>query len=94
MVLRARSDVRRRFSPPLPNGAYAKVLDGIFKRIDFRDVRGGRRSLSANPGFSCGKDPTEVCEVVKSWNGSTLWTWPAPATSSNGQKSRMQNRSV
>ena len=65
----------------LPNGAYAKVLDGIFKRIDFRDVQGRPAIIVGYPGFSCGKDPTEVCEVVKSWNGSAFVDMPAPATS-------------
>jgi hypothetical protein len=65
----------------LPNGAYAKVLDGIFKRIDFREVQGRPAIVVGVPGFACGKDPTEICEVVKSWNGSAFLDMPAPATS-------------
>jgi hypothetical protein len=65
----------------LPNGAYAEVLDGNFKRIDFREVQGRPAIIVGYPGFSCGKDPTEVCEVIKSWNGSAFVDMPAPATS-------------
>jgi hypothetical protein len=65
----------------LPNGAYTEVLDGNFKSIDFRDVQGRPAIIVGYPGFSCGKDPTEVCEVVKSWNGSAFVDMPAPATS-------------
>ena len=66
----------------LPNGTYAKVVDEDFKRIDFREVRGRPAIIVGYPGFSCGKDPTEVCEVVKTWNGSSFVDMPAPATSS------------
>jgi hypothetical protein len=65
----------------LPNGAYAKVIDGNFKRTDFRDVQGRPAIIVGYPGFSCGKDPTDLCEVVKSWNGSAFVDMPAPATS-------------
>jgi hypothetical protein len=65
----------------LPNGTYAKVLDGIFKRIEFREVQGRPAIVVGFPGFACGKDPTEICEVVKSWNGSSFVDMPAPATS-------------
>jgi hypothetical protein len=65
----------------LPNGAYAKVLDGIFKRIDFREVQGRPAIVVGLPGFACGKDPTEICDVVKSWNGSSFVEMSAPATS-------------
>ena len=34
----------------LPNGAYAKVLDGIFKRIDFREVQGRPAIVVGLPG--------------------------------------------
>ena len=65
----------------LPNGTYAKVLDDNVRRIDFREVQGRPAIVVGLPGFSCGKDPTEVCEVVKSWNGSSFVEMPAPATS-------------
>jgi hypothetical protein len=65
----------------LPNGASTKVIDGNFKRIDFRDVQGRPAIVVGFPGFSCGKDPTEVCDVVKSWNGSSFVEMPGPGTS-------------
>jgi hypothetical protein len=65
----------------LPNGAYVKVVDDTFKRIDFRDVHGRPAIVVGFPGFACGKDPTDVCDVVKSWNGSSFVEMPAPATS-------------
>jgi hypothetical protein len=65
----------------LPNGAYAKVVDDNVRRIDFREVQGRPAIIVGYPGFSCGKDPTEVCDVVKSWNGSSFVDIPAPATS-------------
>jgi hypothetical protein len=64
----------------LPNGAYTKVIDGNFKRIDFRDVQGRPAIVVGFPGFACGKDPTDICEVVKVWNGSFFVEMPAPAT--------------
>jgi hypothetical protein len=65
----------------LPNGAYAKVVDDTFKRIDFREFQGRPAIIVGLPGFACGKDPTEICDVVKSWNGSSFVEMPAPATS-------------
>ena len=65
----------------LPNGAYAKVFDDNVRRIDFREVRGRPAIVVGLPGFACGKDPTELCEVVKSWNGSSFVEIPAPGTS-------------
>ena len=66
----------------LPNGAYAKVFDDNVRRIDFREVQGRPAIVVGLPGFACGKDPTEVCDVVKSWNGSSFVEMPAPGTSS------------
>ena len=54
---------------------------GFSERIDFREVQGRPAIVVGFPGFACGKDPTEVCEVVKSWNGSSFVDMPAPATS-------------
>jgi hypothetical protein len=65
----------------LPNGAYAKVFDDNVRRIDFREVQGRPAIVVGLPGFACGKDPTEVCDVVKSWNGSSFVEMPAPASS-------------
>jgi hypothetical protein len=65
----------------LPNGAYAKVFDDNVRRIDFREVQGRPAIVVGVPGFACGKDPTEVCDVVKSWNGSSFVDMPAPGTS-------------
>ena len=65
----------------LPNGAYAKVFDDNVRRIDFREVQGRPAIVVGLPGFACGKDPTEVCDVVKSWNGSSFVEMPAPGTS-------------
>jgi hypothetical protein len=65
----------------LPNGAYAKVFDDNVRRIDFRDVKGRPAIVVGFAGFTCGKDPTEVCDVVKSWNGSSFVDMPAPGTS-------------
>ncbi len=65
----------------LPNGAYAKVVDDNVKRIEFREVQGRPVMVVGLPGFACRKDPTEICEVVKSWNGSSFVDMPAPATS-------------
>ena len=65
----------------LPNGAYAKVFDDNVRRIDFREVQGRPAIVVGFPGFACGKDPTDVCDVVKSWNGSSFVDMPAPATS-------------
>jgi hypothetical protein len=65
----------------LPNGTYAKVFDDNVRRIDFRDVQGRPAIVVGFPGFACGKDPTDVCDVVKSWNGSSFVDMPAPATS-------------
>ena len=61
----------------LPNGAYAKFVDDNVKRIDFREVQGRPAIIVGYPGFSCGKDPTEVCDVVKAWNGSAFVDSPA-----------------
>jgi hypothetical protein len=67
----------------LPNGAYAKVVDDTFKRIDFREVQGRPAIVLGLRGDAdpCRKDPTDVCDVVKSWNGSSFVAMPAPATS-------------
>ena len=66
----------------LPNGTYAKVVDENVRRIDFREVQGRPAIVVGLPGFaSVRKDPTEVCEVVKSWNGSAFVDMPAPRTS-------------
>jgi hypothetical protein len=65
----------------LPNGAYAKVVDDNVRGIDFREIQGRPAIVVGFPGFACGKDPTEVCDVVKSWNGSSFVDIPAPATS-------------
>ena len=67
----------------LPNGTYAKVLDENVRRIDFREV-GGRPAIVvglAGDADPCRKDPTEICEIVKSWNGSAFVDMPAPGTS-------------
>ena len=69
----------------LPNGAYAKVFDDNVRRIDFREVQGRPAIVVGLPGFACGKDPTEVCEVVKSWNGSSFVDMPAPSNEWNGR---------
>jgi hypothetical protein len=67
----------------LPNGAYAKVVDDTFKRIDFREIKGRPAIVLGLRGDAdpCRKNPTEVCDVVKSWNGSSFVEMPAPATS-------------
>ena len=67
----------------LPNGAYAKVVDDTFKRIDFREIKGRPAIVLGLRGDAdpCRKDPAEVCDVVKSWNGSSFVEMPAPATS-------------
>jgi hypothetical protein len=70
----------------LPNGAYTKVLDGNFKSIDFRDVQGRPAIIVGYPGFSCGKDPVEVCDVVKAWNGSAFVDMPAAKSQTAGIK--------
>src|SRR5271165_3162073 len=68
----------------LPNGSYAKVLDDNVKRIDFREVRGRPAMVVGLRGDAdpCRKDPADLCEVVKSWNGSSFVDTPA-ANSSN-----------
>ena len=65
----------------LPNGAYAKVFDDNVRRIDFREAQGRPAIVVGLPGFACGKDPTEVCDVVKSWNGSAFVDMAALRTS-------------
>jgi hypothetical protein len=67
----------------LPNGAYAKVVDDNVKRIDFREVQGRPAMVVGLRGDAdpCRKDPTELCEIVKSWNGSSFVEMPAPGTS-------------
>jgi hypothetical protein len=65
----------------LPKGAYAKVFDDNVRRIDFREAQGRPAIVVGLPGFACGKDPTEVCDVVKSWNGSSFVEMLAPPTS-------------
>ncbi len=77
----ARPDVLTQVFASLPNGAYAKVFDDTVRRIDFREVQGRPAIVVGLPGFACGKDPTEVCDVVKSWNGSSFVEMPAPGTS-------------
>ena len=67
----------------LPNGTYAKVVDENVRRIDFRQVEGRPAIVVGLAGDAdpCRKDPTEVCEVVKAWNGSAFVDIPAPRTS-------------
>jgi hypothetical protein len=67
----------------LPNGTYAKVVDENVRRIDFRQVEGRPAIVVGLAGDAdpCRKDPTEVCEVVKAWNGSAFVDMPAPRTS-------------
>lgn len=50
------------------------------RSIDFSEAQGRPAIIVGYPGFSCGKDPTEVCDVVKTWNGSAFAGMPVPAT--------------
>jgi hypothetical protein len=67
----------------LPNGAYARVVDDNIRSIDFREVQGRPAIVLGLHGDAdpCRKDPTELCEVVKSWNGSSFVEMPAPGMS-------------
>jgi hypothetical protein len=64
----------------LPNGAYAKVVDEIVRGgISFRQVKGRPAIVLEFRGDAdpCRGDPTTLCEVVKTWNGSTFASTPA-----------------
>ncbi len=67
----------------LPDGTYAKVFDDNVRRIDFREVQGRPAIVVGLAGDAdpCRKDPTDICEIVKSWNGSAFVDMPAHGTS-------------
>ena len=72
-------DVRRRFSPPFQMVPTPRSSTG-FSRASICEVQGRPAIVVGLPGFACGKDPTEICEVVKSWNGSVFVDMPAART--------------
>ena len=69
----------------LPNGAYAEVVDEIVRGgISFRQVKGRPAIVLKFRGDAdpCRGDPTTLCEVVKTWNGSTFAATPATRVAS------------
>ena len=62
----------------LPDGTYAKVVDEIVRRLTFRQVQGRPAIVLGLAGDAdpCRKDPGDLCEIVKTWNGSTFSATP------------------
>ena len=58
----------------LPDGTYAKVVDETLRRLIFRRIDGRPAAVLGYAGDAepCRGDPTDVCDVVKIWNGSTF----------------------
>ena len=64
----------------LPNGTYAKVVDEIVRGgISFRQVNGRPAVVLEFRGGAdpCRGDPTTLCAVIKTWNGSSFASTPA-----------------
>jgi hypothetical protein len=74
----------------LPNGTYAKVVDEIVRGgISFRQVKGRPAIVLGFRGDAdpCRGDPTTLCEVVRTWNGTTFASTPATRATKEAQAS-------
>lgn len=74
----------------LPNGAYTKVVDEILRGgISFRKVQGRPGVVLKFRGDAdpCRGDPATLCEVVKTWNGSSFASAPATRVPKQAQGS-------
>jgi hypothetical protein len=71
----------------LPNGGYAKVVDENVRSIAFREVQGRPAIVLGLAGDAdrCRKDPGDICEVAKSWNGSSFVAITPSPTSSKAE---------
>jgi hypothetical protein len=79
----------------LPNGAYVKVVDVNLRTIAFREVQGRPAIVLGFPGDAdpCRKEPGDLCEVVKFWNGSSFVAMPSALAGSKPEATNAKSLS-